>query len=523
MSTRALDLLNELEWRRCQKDPEYFVSQFCWIHHPDGPRLIPMRDVQREILSVWEGNRATVSLKARQIGWSTMSALYSLWVTMYGEGRTVIILSRGQEFARDVLAKATFAYDRLPSWMQERVGIKNRTLEKLVLSNGSLIESLPSKKDPARGKTAHTLFADEFAFFDDPAQQWPSLLPVVDVGGSLHILSSANGSGTFFEDLYVDAKEGRNRFKAMFYSWRCVPERTDEWYEEQKLELNSWQLHQEYPSNDVEAFIRSGSPVFDVDRLMATEMIEPTEGELLAMGSMATFAAIDGGPMDLFQDSQRGSVYVIGADTARGLEFGDYSCATVLRLPEDGGPMVHVATLHGTMDPDVFGEAVMTLGRYYNDALVGVESNNHGISTLMKLRDGGYKNLFYRRVVGQRREKRTREMGWHTNKKSKPLMMDDLSQVLRTGELEVRCKATRRELMAYRRSASGEMHGSPHDDRVVAMAIAVQMLNHVSKRERSAEEDKPVPFSGQWLLDQVGVGKTQLPDSKSWLQSLRGN
>ena len=516
---RALDLLHELEWRRCAEDPVYFVSQFCWIQHPEGPRLIPMRDVQREILGVWATNQATVSLKARQIGWSTIASLYSLWVAMYGDGRRVILLSRGQEFARDVLGMATFAYDRLPDWMRDRCPTKGRTMEKLTFANASRIESLPSKVDPARGKTAHTMFADEFAFFDDPESQWPSLLPVVDVGGSLHILSSANGAGTFFEKLYVDGKEGHNKFRSMFYSWRCVPERDDNWYEGQKQNLSEWQLHQEYPADDVEAFIRSGHPVFSADLLKGNDQIHPDEGELLE----GIFFPFESGPLELFQEPDLNAAYVIGADTARGLSHGDYCCAVVLKIPATTSePLTHVASYHAQSEPDRFGEELNELGRWYNEALLGVENNSHGLTTLVTLRDLAYPNLFYRRVVGKKKDTRTREMGWATTRTTKPLMIDELGGALRERSLIVRCPATVRELMAYRRGSGGEMSGAPHDDRVIAAAVAVQMVKHTKARSRSVEDEGPAPFTGQWLLDNAkALAESKEPKRVSWLQDMR--
>lgn len=384
--------------------------------------------------------------------------------------------------------------------------MKQQTLEKVGFANGSMIQSLPSKKDPARGKTADVVFADEFAFWDDPDNQLPALMPVVDIGGSLHFLSSANGSGTAFERMYVRAKKGQGRFKSMFYGWRCVPERDDAWYAGQMEELEEWQLHQEYPGDDVEAFIRSGNPVFNQESLktLIEAAVEPELGEVMEYLGGYNFMSLGAGDLEVFQEPIEGESYVIGGDTSRGLESGDFASASVLRLSPPGEPMVHVASLHGRIEPDVFGFRLMELGYFYNTAFIGVESNNHGISTLIAMRDGKYPGMFYRRVVGKKKDKRTKEMGWHTDRRSKPLMMDELGRVIRKGDLHMMCAETLAEMRSYRRLRDGSMAGAPHDDRVISMAIACQMAIHAPKRFRPQQLDSgPEPFSMQWALDLV--------------------
>ena len=66
-------------------------------------------------------------------------------------------------------------------------------------------------------------------------------------------------------------------FKPMFYGWDSVTERDDAWYEQKQFDLPEWQLHQEYPSNPTEAFIRSGMMVFNAELLeeLNNDAVEP--------------------------------------------------------------------------------------------------------------------------------------------------------------------------------------------------------------------------------------------------------
>jgi hypothetical protein len=87
------------------------------------------------------------------------------------------------------------------------------------------------------------------------------------VGGRIIGLSTANGSGNFFHQLWVGAATGSNNFVPMFFPWSASEDRGKEWYESKQESMLPWQLAQEYPSSAEEAFVKSGNPVFDLDVL----------------------------------------------------------------------------------------------------------------------------------------------------------------------------------------------------------------------------------------------------------------
>jgi len=121
--------------------------------------------------------------------------------------------------------------------------------------------------------------------------------PVADVGGRSVGLSTAKGSGNFFHETYTWAKQGYNRFKALFWPWNAAHERDEAWYADKKANMPDWQLHQEYPSNDVEAFIRSGRTVFDVDVLIAMQ----TQGYASGYIQGSDFVLQDKGQLRVFE------------------------------------------------------------------------------------------------------------------------------------------------------------------------------------------------------------------------------
>ena len=267
--TRLTELRQEAEWRRCQKDESYFLRKYWHIAHPaHGRILFNLRDAQSEALDRWDNNRYSLTLKARQIGWTTLVAAHQFWLAFFKEDQNIIDLSRTERESVLLLKKTKYGFKHLEPWLLER-GPQSliEHQQKMGFSNGSQITSMPSASDPARGESASLVVVDEWAFLPNPEEAWASIEPVADVGGRIIGLSTANGSGNFFHHLWTGAVTGNNRFNAMFFPWSASEDRDESWYEAKKQSMLPWQLAQEYPTSPEEAFVRSGNPVFDLDVL----------------------------------------------------------------------------------------------------------------------------------------------------------------------------------------------------------------------------------------------------------------
>lgn len=468
------ELVAEAKWRRYATDPAAFFEE-CWhIQHPEhGAILFDLFDAQTRALSVFEHERYVVTLKSRQIGWTTLVAGYAFWLTFFHDDRSVIFLSKGEREAKAILDKVRYGFVRLPEWMRSRGPARVRDNQaEFPMSNGSSIESLPSKSDPARGRTAFLVVVDEWAFLENADEAWASIEPITDVGGRVIGLSTANGSGNFFERLWVESQTGGNKFHGIFEPWSARDDRDQNWYDAKAASLPSWQLHQEYPRTPEEAFIKSGNPFFDVDRLAKMELEAGVKGGLVDR----EFIEYPDGNLEIWKQPVPGDLYVIGADVAEGLEYGDFSSAHVKQIRT--GEIV--AEWHGHIPPDEFGEIVLNdLGRFYNRALVGVENNNHGLTTCIALRAAKYPNVFYSRIFDERTRRETKKIGWTTSRKTKPMMLDDLSAALRDGSVIVFGKNTIGELRTFVRDQNAKLHGSPFDDRTISLAITEQMSEYV--------------------------------------------
>ena len=482
------ELLLEKRWRQCappwDAGPEalfegfkFFCRQYWCIRHPErGKILLDLRPAQENTVETWLNNRYVVVLKARQVGFSTLIATYCFWLTFFYPDRAVVMISKTERESAKLLQKAKYGYRFLPDWMKLRGPLRiENTQAKLTWSNESGIESLPSASDPGRGESVFLVVVDEIGYLPNSEEAYAAIEPIADVGGRIIMLGTANGEGNLLHTLWVQSQTKNNRYVGIFHPW-SAGERDQAWYEAKKAELPPWQMAQEYPDNPDEAFLRSGNPVFDVDCLRALTPIEPkARGYLWKPQDRPREFVPDGGSLAVWEFPKPKLVYVIGADVSEGLEHGDYSSAHVI----DATNRRVVAHFHGHVDADLFGSDILAnVGAWYNQALVGCESNNHGLTALSALRDATYRNIYRQHRHLQRFEPRTELLGWRTTQASKALAIDELGREIRTGDLAIPCAETIAELRTFVREGNGRMHGSPYDDRTMSLAIAVQMLKH---------------------------------------------
>jgi hypothetical protein len=178
------------------------------------------------------------------------------------------------------------------------------------------------------------------------------------------------------------------------------------------------------------------------------------------------------GLLRVWEDPKPGDRYAIGADVALGIKGGDYSCADVLEVRSGR----QLAQWHGHIAPDLFADVLANLGKLYNNSLLCVESNNHGLTTNIRLRDNGYSNLYVQTVLQDRGSdsKETKKIGFDTQKNSKRYIIDELAALFRDQYTGIACKETIAECQTYIITENGATEAAPKcfDDRVMSMAIA---------------------------------------------------
>jgi hypothetical protein len=126
----------------------------------------------------------------------------------------------------------------------------------------------------------------------------------------------------------------------------------------------------------------------------------------------------------------------------------------------------------------LFGLELIKLGKYYNDAYIGVERNNHGLTTLKAIQNKDYYNIYYQKIYDKIADQVTQKIGWGTDRRTKPLMINKLAEFVRESWLGIKSKLIVGEMLTYVIEDDGSTNAQEgcHDDTVMATAIWLQLL-----------------------------------------------
>lgn len=393
----------------------------------------------------------------------------------------------------------------------------NRTLRNSTpgLGSGFLTETAQDKN---AGKSSSRRWAhlSEYAFYPfatEIDQSVQNSIPLAK-GTAIFKESTANGMGgdgeSFFEQ-WTAAERGDYLYKPFFVAWyevddyqidpgpyfiltdyerdlilRC-PEITNANLAWRRMKIAETMVDrdsglspeelfkQDFPSYPEEAFLASGRPVFDMEKLKRLSLFlrdNPPSRENAPIKS--TFLSMYRQLFVVFNLPEKGRKYSIGADVAEGLEVGDSSHGKVFR--DDG---LEVAYFHGKLDPDHFGRVLVEMAKAYNNAYIVPEMNNMGHTTLNAIKDSGYLNVYEREVRDEiDSSKVTKKLGWKTTTQSKQTMLNTLIAKYRDNEASIRDIDTVREMLRVVRGDNGnvDLNGK---DRVVATCLGLVGLENM--------------------------------------------
>lgn len=504
-------------------------------------RLNPAQEIFDEKIRKCEEEgklKRFIVLKARQMGLSTYTEGRIFANTATNKFVNSLIIAHEDKATQNLFNMSKLFYEELPDVIRP---MKKYSNEKALVFENPTNDEVEKKKNPGlrsritvatagtaetgRSATIHNLHISELAFFPDPERSMTALLQSVpDTPDSLVVIeSTANGVGDYFHRMWNKAVRGENEFIPIFLPWFIDPtyskafnteaEReqfidevntvnigldgekiyTEEYLLKEKHGLTYEQLNwrrytlenkcngeleifqQEYPSTPDEAFIASGRPRFNTSSLKKYQTLTKPgkRGYLVEKGQHIEFVPDSKGYIELWKEPKKGEFYCIGADVAEGLAHGDYSCGLV------GDENFEVVAMwHGHTDPDLFGDELYKLGLYYNNAYIGVESNNHGHAVLRRLREREYWNIYFQKTYDRMTDQITSKIGWNTNIKTKPLMIDKLAEFLREMYLGIYSDLIINECFTYVRNDNGTTDAQQgcYDDTVMALAILLQLL-----------------------------------------------
>lgn len=391
-----------------------------------------------------------------------------------------------------------------------------------------------------RSDTIQNLHASEISSWNNAKEVLDGLLQAVPYSPDTMVILESTAKGyDHFKELWDKAVDGESDFIPLFCAWHEMEEYrlpvpkdfkpTEEEIELKKLyNLDNEQLcwrrwcirnscggdintfRQEYPSCPEEAFLATGECIFDKDLIVKQiekirsnanteikgefvykKIINPIKGakdEVVGIEKQISnieFVSKENGMITLHtgpevRKDSKGRViaqrqYSIGGDTAA---LGDdFFTAKVVT----NDTQQTVATLRKQrIDEDLYADQVYCLGKYYHDALIGIETN-YSYGPTKELVELSYPNMYMRERFDKTFNEITKVYGFNTNKQTKNVITTSLVAAMREdadNEVDI---ATLKEMLVFVRKENGsrEAQAGYHDDLVMAKAIA----NFISQQQ----------------------------------------
>ncbi len=534
------------------RNPRDYCESFLRIRDKKG-RIIPLKlnpaqsefyDIVREEHQKGRGIRI-VLLKGRQMGFSTLIEAIFFAHSATTHNASTLIMAHDDEATRNLFEMNKLFYEELPEPLKPMKRASNS--QELVFGNPSRdvseVRTKPGlrsrvrcvtagSKGAGRGFTFSNVHGSEVAFWPNFKQTHVAVMQTVpdDPDSCVIYETTANGLGEF-KEFWDDAVAGRNGFRAVFMAWYKEPgyQRSVEpgtmWtsYEKEMMERLSltpeqmaWRrwciktncagdeamFRQEYPSTPEEAFLTSGRPFFDNDRINLLLADAPPP---LHVGFFEYEEEPNGKPINprwvedprgfirLWEEPERGVPYVIGGDTAgEGSDFftahgiNNVTGRQVLEYEKRDSNILYVRQL-------------WCLGEYFNWALLAVEVN-YDSYPLTVLEEWGYPNLYQRQRYDRIRKEYVEAYGFRTDTNSRPLVLSKL----RTLTDEAGESFCSRRLLSQMLQFQYDKHGKPqaatgeHDDHVMAAAIC----NFARSQQRFTITEEP-ESRPQKLIDKL--------------------
>ena len=485
-----------------------------------------------------------IILKARQMGFSTLTEAILFKRTATKANVNSGIIAHKDDATTNLFNMSKLFLEELPEQLKPKTKASNakeiifddregdglRSKVKCMTAGGDGI---------GRSDTFQNLHLSEVSSWTHAKEILDGLLQAVpNKPNTLIIIESTAKGYDYFKELWDKACDGENDFEPLFCAWweldeyRLPCDEIELTEEEQELkelynldnEQIAWRrwcirnncgndvntFKQEYPSCPEEAFLASGECIFDKDIIVSQiehnrplisgwkrgefeykktmHPVKNEKGEVVAIDKRISdikFIEKENGLITIHQEPsvKRNADneiiakrrYTIGGDTA-GLGLDYYTAKVVADDTQET-----VATLRKQrIDEDKYADQVYCLGKYYHDALIGLETN-YSYAPTKELVELDYPNLYQRK----RFETTTREIqkifGFETNRLTKPIILQSLVTTMRenvTAECDI---TTLREMLTFVRKENGKQEAQEgyHDDLVMAKAIA----NYISIEE----------------------------------------
>ena len=289
------------------------------------------------------------------------------------------------------------------------------------------------------------------------------------------------------------------------------------WYiQKRKTFSDHADMASEFPSDDVEAFKHSGQRVlnpYQVDELMkqcrVPDYIGEVKGEFIrgakALNGLCFLPDNTGGLYVWELPDEELTVrnrYITVLDVGGRGKTADWSDILVIDrfwMMYAGLPEV-VAEWHGHIDHDLLAWKAAQLAKFYNNSLLVIESNtyetentdgDHTEYILDQISDH-YDNLYWRVPSDTIKDQKARLWGFHTNRQTKPIIIDELVRIVREKAYVEREKEACNEFLQYERKTNGSFGAVEgfHDDRLMTRAIGLYVCFNEMELPKQIDKTK---------------------------------
>jgi hypothetical protein len=443
-----------------------------------------------------------IVIKPRQCGVSTDAQGNMIYNTTTKENRTGLIVAHTQPATTVIFEKAKYMYNNLPVYVKPLLQASNA--KELVFDrptgykgkgkglHSKISIQVAGDVNIGRGDTIHYFHASEFAFWSSPDGKSPkkqlagimaAMPKTLDTDAEIE--STGNGYNDF-KDLCDDAKKGKNEWTLMFFAWHDfelnIMDCTDEEYKRlistldnniyeylfgtqkqqgivqlfnlTKEQIKWWiwtyrndnngdlnMMKQENPSSYSEAFLATGTPVFNNERVnMRIEYLEqkhknkkpdeppkcgsfkfewgnPDNLDYIKEKSIE-WVEDPNGPIKIYEFPQSGYPYVIGGDTKG--EGRDFYAGTIINNVT-GNRAATIRNCWNNSKPYTW--QMYCLGMFYNLALIGIEMN-FNTAPIEELERLHYPRQYTRRRYDDMTKEYQLKHGWKTDGNTRPLIID---------------------------------------------------------------------------------------------------
>ncbi|MBI2405331.1 hypothetical protein HYV22_04135 [Candidatus Gottesmanbacteria bacterium] len=507
--------------QRYDDDPRIYIEQNLSIKTKDQQLiLLKFNRAQqtiyqkiREIRSKGKPIRLIV-LKARQEGVSTLCESLIFERTARYENAHSLIVAHEPESTDAIFQMSKLFYEMLPANKKPLRRYDNK--KQMVFENpdektrgaepglrSKIVIATASKVRVGRGLTLHCFHGSEVAFWENATELMNAAMQAIPDNPNTMVFleSTANGlggDGEYFYNLVQDALAKKTDFELIFLPWYLMPEYSLSFdFNEEKtrfettltdyeksiqrrydltLEQLNWRrsavknkcggdtdkFKQEYPITIEEAFIASSRSVIpkesvEAQRKYIREPVQELDGVLY-------YAYI-----------KSDHYYSLGADPAEGVGQDDSAFTVMDRMT--GREVAHFAS--NQIPPDLFAKKIMKIAEYFNNAIVVLEVNNHGLAVLNELIRLGYMMIFRERYFDKAANDWKRRLGWKTTAVTKPLMVDEFVKALREEDIGMSSATTVGQMLTFVHTDDAGKHSmgaesGQKDDCLISAMLALQ-------------------------------------------------